>query len=496
MTASGRTTGRRALALAMVLVAAATLLVAAAGIGVRSTHGGRAAVDEPQYLITALSLWEDGDLDIADELAAQRWRDFHDADLPVQTALLADGRQLSPHDPLLPALLAVPMGLGGWVAAKVALAGIAALVGALTVWVAVRRFGVPLVPAAVGSGLLFASPPLAVYGQQVYPEMPAAACVLVAVAALTAPASTRRAGATAALAGSVIALPWLSVKFVPVAGILALVGLVRLLRGGRRREAAALAGVLGLAGAVYLGVHRAVWGGWTVYASGDHFAATGEFSVVGVDPDVAGRSLRLVGLLLDGGYGLVAWQPAWLLVVPAVAALARRRPPGAAALLLPLAAGWAVATWVALTMHGFWWPGRQVVVVLPVAAIAVLAWVAPAGVRAGAAGAALAGYGVVTMAALLLDGWAGEITWVSGFQEVDHPGYAALRWLLPDYRSGDAGLWIRHGAAIALLTALAGAAWWRARPSRSSPMPASTPTSSPIPAPARDRAADHTLTLR
>src|SRR5690606_14546763 len=92
------------------------------------------------------------------------------------------------------------------------------------------------------------------------------------------------------------------------------------------------------------------------------------------DPDYVGRSRRVVGLLLDRGFGLAAWMPGYLLAVPALAVLARRRPPGWVALVAPLAAGWATATWVALTMHGWWWPGRQVVVVVPCLVLAVAWW--------------------------------------------------------------------------------------------------------------------------
>ena len=64
---------------ALVLVFLAATLAAAAGIGVRATFGAHVAVDEVQYLLSALSLAEDGNLDISDEWADRRWADFADA---------------------------------------------------------------------------------------------------------------------------------------------------------------------------------------------------------------------------------------------------------------------------------------------------------------------------------------------------------------------------------------------------------------------------------
>ena len=445
---------RRSLALAMVAVAAVAALAGLAGSGVRSTFGGEAAVDEPQYLLTALSLAEDGDLDISDELADRRWRDFHDARLPVQTAELADGRQVSPHDPLLPLLLAVPMGLGGWVAAKALLTVVAALLAALLLWTAVRRFGVALPTAAGGVALAAASPPLAVYATQVYPELPAALAVTAAVAALTGAPRPRTA---AAVGLAVVALPWLSVKYVPVAAVLTAVALVRWWRAGSRRLAQWTAAALVLAGAVYAVAHRLVWGGWTVYATGDHFEDSGELGVVGFAPDYVGRTIRLVALLTDRGFGLAAWQPAYLLVPLALAALVAARRPHWTAITLPLAAGWATATWVALTMHGYWWPGRQLVVVLPLAVLAVLTW-ATTRWRALVA-AAVAAPGVLAYAWLVVDGRAERLTWVTRFEQVGDPVYRALRVALPDYRDLDAGQWARHGVWLAVVLALAAAGW-------------------------------------
>jgi hypothetical protein len=174
--------------------------VALAGITVPATRGAHVAVDEPQYLLSATSLGEDLDLDISDELADERWREYHGADLPAQTEVLDGGRQVSPHDPLLPVVLAVPVLLGGWVGAKVAMALLAAALAAVLVRLVVR-LGVEPWWAVVGVCAFTCAPPLSVYATQVYPELPAALVVAAAI-------STRRTWVVGACA---TALPWLSV---------------------------------------------------------------------------------------------------------------------------------------------------------------------------------------------------------------------------------------------------------------------------------------------
>ncbi|MGH3614321.1 MAG: hypothetical protein ACRDRK_17375 [Pseudonocardia sp.] len=433
----------------LLLVATVATVAAALGIGVRALETAHVAVDEEQYVLTAISLAEDGDLDIADELVAQRWRAFADVPPQIETSVLADGTQISPHDPLLPLLLAGPVALGGWVGAKVALSLLAGTVAALTLWLAVRRFGVRARPAAIGVGIASASMPLAVYGQQIYPELPAALLTLLGVLALTGSIRDREL----VLLGLVVtALPWLSIKYGLVAAALLAVGAMRWWRAGRHREVVVAGATLTAMGAVYLAVHKVVWGGWTSYASGDHFAQTGEFAVIGIDHSYLERGLRLVGLLLDREFGLVPWQPAWLLVVPAVAATlaadrARIDPAwsagearngtaraGRTALLWPLAAGWFVATFVALTMHGYWSPSRQLVVVLPLAVLVTLHWLdgASSAIRTTALGLGLAGfvgYGVV-----LVQGWLRQTTWVVHFVDADAPVYRLLHPVLTDWR--------------------------------------------------------------
>lgn len=372
-------TGPRAGALAAVFVL--VTLWAALGAGARASSGGRLTADEPQYLLSAISLAEDGDLDIADELAEERWRDFHRAELPRQTAPRDDGSELSPHDPLLPMLLAPGVAVmtrlaPDWQHAELAgaratMAVVAGCLAAVLVWTAVARLGVSVSTATL-TVVAFALPaPFSAYGSQLYPELPAALVVAGAAAALLATPGGDGAPRwrSAVWIAAVVALPWLGVKYVGVAAALALVGLLV----DRRHRAVAL-GALVLAGVAYLVFHQRVYGGWTVYAAGDHFTG-GELDVVGRDPDHLGRSVRLLGLIVDRHFGLLAWAPVWVVGIPAMARILRRRDRTTAVLVVPFVAGWSTATWVALTMHGWWWPGRQVVVVLPLVVLAVVAFV-------------------------------------------------------------------------------------------------------------------------
>ena len=453
-----RVNSRTRLWLAMALAGLVAFGAAAAGLDVRASYGARVTGDEPYYLITAISLAEDRDLDVSDEIAKESFRPFHEIPLDEQTRPLEGGRRVSPHDPLLPLLLAPAVALGGWVGAKLLLAAAAGGLGALLVWIAVRRFQVGIGSAALAAVVFGASAPLAVYGNQVYPELPAAVCVAAGVAALTGRLGT---GGLICLAASITALPWLSIKYAPVAATLTLIALVMLARARRVRAAAALGGGLVVMGIVFVAAHLVLYGGLTPYAVGDHFT-TGEFGVVGSQPDYAGRSRRLVGLLVDRDFGLAAWQPAWLLVVPAFVSITRARPRGWQTLALPLGVGWLTATFVALTMQGWWWPGRQVVVVLPCAVIGIAWWAS--GSRARLITLAVSGgVGIASLAWLVVEGLDRRLTWVVDFFTTSNPLYRIWRSARPDYLDVTSTTWVLHGLWI-LLLALVGLWAWHSRP--------------------------------
>ncbi|WP_108665369.1 lysylphosphatidylglycerol synthase domain-containing protein [Euzebya rosea] len=462
---AGQASSRALLTRWVVASALVALVGSLVGLGARATYGARTSGDEPYYLLTALGLAQDGSLDIADEIEEGAFRPFHEIALDEQTTPLdAAGRRVSPHDPLLGVLLAPAMALppsAAWPAAKATLAVLAALLAGLTTWVAVQRFDVRPAVAGIVVGGLSAAMPLASYGTQVYPEVPAALAVMAAVALLTAP----RVGPLHLLGfvTAVVALPWLAVKYAPVAAVVALLAGIRWWRAGHRRTVVIATAVFGVAGVAYLGLHHLWFGGWTVYAAGDHFVSSGELSVVGNAPNPLGRARRLVGLLVDADFGIAAWTPAWFALPAAIAVVLRQRTSDRWVLLAPAAAGWLTATFVALTMHGWWSPGRQVVVVLPLLVI-VLARAADAMVSSRAAmagGLAALLAGVVGWVWLAVEASTGGPVLIVDFADSASPIRRLLVGLLPDgRRAGIADDVLLAVWAVALL-ASAMLAWRR-----------------------------------
>jgi hypothetical protein len=279
------------------------------------------------------------------------------------------------------------------------------------------------------------------------------------------------------LVPAVVALPWLSVKYAPLASAAAFGALVAWRR--KRRLVVAIATVLAAAGAAYLLAHRAVYGGWTSYAASGLGAESGELAVVG-RPDHLGRTRRFVGLLVDDPFGIALWMPAWLLLPVAVAALTRRRPPGWALLLAPLAAGWLVASLVALTMHGWWWPGRQLVAVLPLAVVAI-AWCADRIDAVRRVLVVVAALGVVTWVWTTVEAITRRRVLVVDFDRTANPWVRLWRLALPNGRAPSA----TDGILLAAWTvAVAGLAWAGWHAGGSGAHPSRTPLVSPPP---RDR---------
>jgi hypothetical protein len=148
----------------------------------------------------------------------------------------------------------------------------------------------------------------------------------------------------------------------------------------------------------------------------------------------------------------------FLVAVPALVALLRVRPRGWLVLLAPLAAGWLNATFVAQTMHGWWSPGRQVVVVLPSVVLAVAWWVGRVR-RAVPVLVALGAVGAFNWLWMVVEASTGRRTLVVDFFSTANPVYRFWSGLLPDGRIGSADDVVGFVAWGLVLAALAVVGW-------------------------------------
>jgi hypothetical protein len=367
----------------------------AATIGLHAFGSSQFGGDEPHYLLTAESIVSDGDVDLRNQYATRAYRDWYPYVLE-RHGRLTNGQANEPQGIGFALLIAPAYAIGGPLAVQIMLAAIAALAFALGGALARR-----LVPEPWASGATLAvglSPPALAYSTTVSPELTAGALLafatLLALRVRELPRIRWVAGAATALA----ALPWLGLSFA-LAGAVVALSMVRWLRRRARGFAVLVtAEVLLFSAVMFVTIDDELFGGFT--------PTSADVPGHGLDDlgasQIAGRAPRLVGLWIDRTYGLLRWAPVLALAFFALWLLARSRRDHLARALpehrevevaatlcaLVCAAQVFVATFVAPTMFGFWFPGRYLMPALPLA-VALVAWGLRHAPRAGGALAAL-----------------------------------------------------------------------------------------------------------
>ncbi len=450
---------RRALALWLVLFAAYAATIGLPAFGT-SEFGG----DEPHYLLTAESIVSDHDLDLRDEYATLAYRDWYPYVLE-RHGRLTNGQANEPTGAGFALMIAPAYAIGGPLAVQLLLAALAAL--AFVIAAALARRIVPE-PWATGAALACGLSPTALaYATTVTPELTAggllAAAAVLALKVRELPRIRWVAGAAIALGG----LAWLGLQFT-VAGLVIALAMLHWLR--RRARGFALlveVEVIVFSLVMFVVVNDQLFGGFTPAAAalpGDRLDALGA-------GDVLDRAPRLVGLWLDRDYGALAWAPLvalafyalWLLWRSHRDHIARIVPERAlvevAALLCALVCGAQVlvATFVAPTMFGFFFPGRYLVAALPVVA-GLVAWGMRAVPRTAAALTA------VTLATSVW--WYADLRLGDGAIVEAAAGRAPLGPLdaaLPLFGTNSAGEAIAIATVGTALVALVAHEWRRAR---------------------------------
>lgn len=419
---------RRGLPLAAVALFILLSLAYGFSVDIRASRGASITGDEPFYLLTTQSLLADGDLDLRNQYDAKSYKSFfdHPNDLWRQSAPTPDGRVLSPHNPGLSVLVIPGFGLGGLVGVQVQLMLMAAATMALAFLLAAQLTVRPTICwfVALGTGLTATA---FIYATEIYPEFPAALALVIALLVAT---RRSRPGIYDALclAAALTAMCWLGSKYVALALPVAAYFLFHADRPAR----ITLVAVGSVSAALFTWFHLHVFGSLTPYGVNVVYAEWNTMEILGGHVGFSDRYYRLWGLFVDRRFGIGRWAPLILAAIPGLPLLVVKTREKRLILVLILIQ-LLIATFVAITMMGWWFPGRTMLTALPLFVIP-LALLAS---RAGAFGRvflAILGAGTLAITGALAGaGHAGEVTIAVNPFDMEFVPFQAIAGLFPLY---------------------------------------------------------------
>lgn len=342
--------------------------------------------DEPYYVVTAISLLEDRDLNEANQYAERVWLRFYPPqplpanwqgwpsfpwDLPPHAAHAARPGLYSKHGLGLALLIALPWALAGRVGAMMAVGACGLLLVGQLFRLAREAGAAPWLAATLALGLGLTMP-IGPYALLLFPEVPAALCLVYAVRRLAA--RENRWWQWLVTGAAIGFLPWLHQRFVLSAAVLGATALGRLVaaRWGRG-WGPDWPGALGAVAPALIGGLGIV--GYNLWLYGQPYQNTADHAGFS---GFSGTLNGLGGLLLDAQWGLVMSAPVY---VAAIAALplwwerARRSFAIAAAAVVPYLA--------IVSAYRVWWgewgpPARYLVPVAGLAVVPLARWLAGA----------------------------------------------------------------------------------------------------------------------
>ena len=276
--------------------------------------------DAPHYLLLTHSLAFDFDTDLSNNYQDHDSLHFMDRQLEVQPGdpVGRDGELYSRHNMLLPVVLAPLYRLEGLIGALIVMGVLTALTSWLALALAYYYFRGPPDSALVAWAILSFTAPFLLYSYQVWVEIPAALLVLVALLQIH-----RLRGEALAkhstwwgLVTVLTLLPLLKIRFLFIAGSLALLALWQAGKRHRKTAVLILACMLLLALGTLL-FNQLVFQNPLKYHDIDgvrtYFQSPAKYLV------------GFIGLFFDCAFGLFANAPIWLLLLPSLILIVRLR---------------------------------------------------------------------------------------------------------------------------------------------------------------------------
>ena len=330
--------------------------------------------DEPFYIMTAISMVRDRDLDESNNYNNRDYTELYPADplpanwrgwpafprtLPPHPAVSEQDGLFTKHALGLSILIAMPYELGGRVAAMLVVLACGVLLAG-QMFLFARESGAPDYVAMLAALALSISLPLAPYSLLLFPEVPAALLILFAIRRLAL--DDNSTVQWLALGAAVGFLPWLHQRFGVMSIVFAIFILVRLWRNRTIQPALALIPVA-LGGISIITYNMWLYGQPTQNTE-DHAGFSG----------ITGTLNGAAGLVLDAQWGLFVAAPVMLVALSAIPvwyAHARRA---------VLICGFAVAPYLlVVAAYQVWWgewgpPARYLVPVVPLLAAPLAAW--------------------------------------------------------------------------------------------------------------------------
>lgn len=307
--------------------------------------------DEPHYLVITQSLLEDGDLRIENNHRARQYDAYYAGELPPDYRVRGRDKQIySIHAPGVSAIVAPAFAIAGYPGTVLLLLLIAA-VGSGLMWHLAYVVSADERAAWFGWAAVTFSVTWVFHSFTVYPDGVGAVLVLTGVWALHRADRETRTNDVRVLPwllhGAALAmLPWLHTRFSVLAGGFGALVLLRLSGvSNPASKALAFLAVPCVSFIAWLGSFIAIYG--TANPAAPYGGEAGGFEFV---PD------GLAGLLVDQGFGLLAYAPVLLFALVGIGVMIRRREWRRFAFELLFVV---LPYLVVVTHYPMWWGGRS-----------------------------------------------------------------------------------------------------------------------------------------